>query len=86
MSFSDKYISFEPLIICNVENNYQFRATDEYYDDNYYLSIFGKQGKTYDIDEGLFIILDLEDYDISEEDWQLIYDHCYSITKTDIPF
>ena len=87
MSFSGKYISFEPLIICNVENNYQFIATDELYDDDYDdWYHFGKNDRNYDIYEGLFIILDLEDYDISEEDWQLIYDHCYSITKTDIPF
>ena len=85
MSFSDLYISFEPLIICNVENNYQFIATDEpYYND--YLYRFDKNDTNYDIGEGLFIILDLEDYDISEEDWQLIYDHCYSITKIDAPF
>ncbi len=82
MSFSGKHISFEPLIICNVENNYQFIATDD--SDDWYQ--FSKNDKNYDINEGLFIILDLEDYDISEEDWQLIYDHCYSITKTDIPF
>ncbi len=81
MSFVNKYISFEPLIICNIENKYnvQFTATDEPYDDDYRHSY--KYGCNYDVNKGLFFILDLKDYDISEEDWQLIYDHCYSITK-----
>ncbi len=77
--FLNKYISFEPLIICNIENNYQFRGLYEPYGSLFFLD------KNYDINEGFFIILDLEYYDISEEDWQLIYDHCYSITKTYVP-
>ena len=83
MSLSDKYISFEPLIICNIENKYnaQFTAIGEPYDDDYYYRHSYKYGCNFDVNKGLFIILDLEDYDISEEDWQLIYDHCYSITK-----